>query len=189
MRPEWKLSTSLLFFTVIMTVSKVIFLSGQADSHYLTAQWFPTASDKAQLIKWYRMFSMMWPLAFSRALFNPHWAPGTVSISQVLQAHIANSHLCFIVASLTQKTPGRVKPGFGPPPWNSLSTLRSPWSTLPSILKEWTYEWIGLSWECVILVRGSSGCNNMGSALIRPLSFWGSYSNRVVHVFAWNAKP
>lgn len=46
-----------------------------------------------------------------------------------------------------------------------LCILRSPWPTLPAILKEWTYEWIGLSWKCVVLVRGSSGCNSMGDGL------------------------
>lgn len=52
MRPAWKLSACPLFSTLILAVSKVIVLSCQADSPLLKAlQWFPTASDKAQLLK------------------------------------------------------------------------------------------------------------------------------------------
>lgn len=129
----------------------------------------PLLQIKHSSLKWYRTFSMIWLLIFSWALSQPVLcAPVAMSVFWVLKGHFADSYLCFRSPcrhTYSENFPWHVKSGFGPPPLCSLCILRSPWPIFPSILEEWTYEWIGLSWKYVILVRGSSGCNRMGDGL------------------------
>lgn len=167
MRPAWKLSacplSSLLYPKWLFSVVKLIVLYLKPFSGS------PLLQIKYSSLKWYRTFSMIWPLIFSWALSQPMlwlqspWVSFESSRVTLLIPTCASGLIVDITYS--ENFPWHIKSGFGPPPLCSLCILRSPWPTFPSILEEWTYEWIGLSWKCVILVRGSSGCNRMGDGL------------------------
>lgn len=56
----------------------------------------PLLQIKHSSLKWYRTFSMIWPLIFSWVLSQPVlWAPVAMSVFWVLKGHLADSYLCF----------------------------------------------------------------------------------------------